>query len=101
MTRKISEQRFNEIKEFLDTPILVKPSIRYVAENFGYSSGTIAKINRFNIYKEYKDYERERMKKYTINDYLENEINALKAEAEQQKREIEEFNNEWYFQNES
>lgn len=100
MTRKITEQRFNEIKEFLDTPILVKPPIRYVADHFGYSSGTITKINRFNTHKEYQDYERERQKKY-INDYLENAMNASKAEAEQQKKEIEEFNNEWYFQNES
>lgn len=100
MNRKITEQRFNEIKEFLDTPILVKPPIRYVAESFGYSSGTIAKINRFNTHKEYLDYERERQKKYT-NDYLENEMNFSKAEAEQQKKEIEEFNNEWYFKNES
>lgn len=100
MTRKITEQRFNEIKEFLDTPILVKPPIRYVAKSFGYSPGTIARINRFNTHKEYQDYERERQKKYT-KDYLENEMNFLKAEVEQQKKEIEKFNNEWYFQNES
>ena len=100
MSRKITEQKFNEIKEFLNTPILVKPSIRHVAKSFGYSSGTIARINRFNTHKEYKDYERERQKKYT-KDYLENEINASKVEAEQIKKGIEEFNNEWYFKNES
>lgn len=93
MSRKITEQKFNEIKEFLNTPILVKPPIRYVADRFGYSSSTVSLINRFNTYKEYQN-------RY-LNDYIQNEINASKAEAEQIKKEIEEFNNEWYFQNES
>ena len=65
MSRKITKERFEEIKNFLNTPILVKPSIRYVADEFGYSSGTIALINRFDTYKEYKDWEHQRQNERT------------------------------------
>lgn len=99
MSRKITEQKFNEIKEFLSTPILVKPPIRYVAESFGYSSGTIATINRFSSYKEYKNYQHQRYDEHLKN-FLDNEIDYLKSEREKAKKEIRDFNNEWFFEDE-
>lgn len=92
MNRKITEERFNEIKEFLNTPILVKPSVVYVAENFGYSTGTIAQINRFDSYKEYKDWQHQAQKRH-----IENEMNLLSKEGREARKEIENFNNEWFF----
>lgn len=94
--KKITKERFGMIKNFLETPILVKPSIRYVAEYFGYSSGTITQINRFDNFGEYKKYQTERQNQYTRN-YLENELNFQKAEAEATKQAFDDFNNEWFF----
>ena len=51
---KITEEKFNEIKRFLATDILVKPSVRYAAEEFGYSSGTVSCINNCKDYREYR-----------------------------------------------
>jgi hypothetical protein len=84
MNRKITEEKFNEIKKFLNTPILAKPAITYVAEEFGYSSGTIALINRFNTFEEYKKYRTERLKQYG-RDFLENEMRFIKQEQEKTK----------------
>lgn len=96
MSRKITRKRFDSIKNFLETPICVKPSITYVAESFGYSSGTIALINRFDNFEEYKKYQTERQNQF-IRDHLENELNFQKAEAEAAKKEIDGFNSEWFF----
>ena len=96
MSRKITRERFDRIKNFLDTPVRVKPSIRYVAECFGYSSGTIAQINRFDNFKEYKKYQTERQNQYSRN-YLENELNFQKSEAEANKKVFDDFNSEWFF----
>lgn len=92
MNRKITKERFNEIKKFLNTPILVKPPIRYVADEFGYSSGTISLINRFNTFEEYNKYSMTR-----ANRDLENELLFIKQEQEKAKIDIEKFNNEWFF----
>lgn len=92
MSKKITQKKFNEIKKFLNTPVLAKPAIRYVAEQFGYSAGTIALINRFNTFEKYKEYQTERLKQY-----LENEMRFIKQEQEKAKIEIEKFNNEWFF----
>ena len=99
MNRKITRERFWEIKEFLNTPILVKPSVRYVADEFGYSSGTIAQINRFDTFEEYKKYQVERLKQYD-SEFINNDMNYAKSERERAKEEIERFNNEWYFKEE-
>ena len=96
MNRKITEEKFNEIKEFLNTPILAKPTIRYTAEEFGYSSGTIAQINRFNTFEEYKKNQTERLKQYD-REFLENEMRFIKQEQEKAKMDIEKFNDEWFF----
>lgn len=92
MSRKITQEKFNEIKKFLNTPILTKPTIRYAAEEFGYSSGTIALINRFNTFEEYKKKQTEYYKQF-----LENEMRFIKQEQEKAKMDIEKFNNEWFF----
>lgn len=96
MSRKISRERFNNIKKFLNTPILVKPPIRYAADVFGYSSGTIALVNRFDTFEEYKKYRIERIKQYD-KDFLENDMKFIKQEQEKAKIEIKKFNNEWFF----
>lgn len=96
MNRKITRERFDNIKKFLNTPILAKPSIRYVADEFGYSSGTIAQINRFDTFEEYKKYQMERIKQYD-KDFLENDMRFIKQEQEKAKIDIEKFNNEWFF----
>ncbi len=67
MNRKITEERFNEIKEFLNTPILMRPSGAFAADHFGYSTGTIASINRAKDYKSYKKYQKEHNDKYLLN----------------------------------
>lgn len=92
MSGKITQKKFNEIKKFLNTPILAKPPIRYVAEEFGYSSGTISLINRFNTFEEYKKYQTTR-----VNRDLANEMLFIKQEQEKAKIDIEKFNNEWFF----
>lgn len=96
MSRKITRERFDMIKSFLETPILVKPSIRYVAECFGYSTGTISQINRFDNFEDYKKYQTESQNQY-IRNYLENELSFQKAEAEAIKKEFDDFNNQWFF----
>lgn len=96
MNRKITKGRFEEIKKFINTPILVNPPIRYVADEFGYSSGTVAQINRFDTFEEYKKYQVERRKQYD-SEFLDNEMNYAKSERERAKGEIDRFNNEWYF----
>jgi hypothetical protein len=96
MNRKITEERFEEIKKFLNTPILVKPSVSYVADEFGYSSGTIAAINRFDSYKEYRDWQHKRQNEYSKR-YLANEMAMIAQERELAAEEIDKFNNEWFF----
>lgn len=99
MSRKITKERFDRIKDFLDTPICVKPSISYVAECFGYSTGTISLINRFDNFEEYKKYQTERQNQYTRG-YLENELNFQKAEIKGAKKAFDDFNSEWFFRDE-
>lgn len=96
MSRKITSDRFCKIKKFLNTPILVNPPIRYVADKFGYSSGTVSQINRFDTFEEYKKYQTEKIKQYN-SDFLANEMNYAKSERERAKKEIDKFNSEWYF----
>lgn len=67
MNRKITEERFNEIKEFLNTPILMRPTGSFTAEEFGYSKGTIALINRSESYEQYKKYQKEHNDRYLLN----------------------------------
>lgn len=67
MNRKITEERFNEIKKFLDTPILMRPTGSFAAEEFGYSTGTIALINRSETYEQYKKYQKEHNDRYLLN----------------------------------
>lgn len=67
MNRKITEERFNEIKEFLDTPILMRPTGSFAADHFGYSTGTIALINRSESYEQYKKYQKEHNDRYLLN----------------------------------
>lgn len=92
MNKKITEERFNEIKKFLNTPILIKPSIRYVADEFGYSSGAISLINRFDTYKKYKEWQSQHIKRY-----LDNEWMRMSEERKSAVEEIAKFNNEWFF----
>ena len=92
MSKKITRERFDEIKKVLNTPILVKPTIRYVADEFCYSSGTISQINRFDTFEEYKKYQKYHMKRM-----IENDMRFIKQEQEKAKIGIEKFNNEWFF----
>lgn len=96
MNRKITKEKFDEIKRFLNTPILINPPIRYVADEFGYSSGTVAQINRFGTFEEYKKYQIERIKKYD-REFISNDMRFMEQEREKAKQDIEKFNNEWYF----
>lgn len=67
MNKKITEERFNEIKEFLNTPILMLPSSSSAAEHFGYSTGTIACINRAKNFKKYKKKQKRSNDNYLLN----------------------------------
>lgn len=92
MKKVITENIFNEIKTFLNKPILVKPSIKYTAKQFGYNSGTISLINRFNTYKDYKDWQKQHIQRY-----LDNEFIRIAEERQAAMKEIHDFNNEWFF----
>lgn len=96
MSRKITEERFQEIKKFLNTPILVKPSVRYTADKLGYSNGTISTINRSNNYKEYKNWQKQRQNEH-VKDYLADEMAMIAEERRLAVEEINKFNNEWFF----
>jgi hypothetical protein len=89
MNKKITEERFNEIKKFLNTPIVIKPSIKYVADEFGYSSGTISLINRFDTYKKYKEWQSRHIKRYLDNEWI-----RMPEERKSAVEEIAKFNNE-------
>lgn len=90
--KKITEQEFDRIKKILNTEILVKPSIHQVARQTGYISSTISRINKSKTFDEYKRYQLDHMKRY-----LDFEIQTISEERERAKKEIEDFNNEWYF----
>lgn len=91
-THKITEERFNEIKKFLNTPVKILPSIRYVAESFGYSSGTISRINQCDTFAQYKQYQLE-----ALGRRVDNDIRATRHRAKRAKSVYEEFNDEWFF----
>lgn len=89
MRKKINKDRFQEIKKFLNTPILVKPSISYVADVFGYSSGTISAINKYDNYESYKTRQ--------AKDCLASEIAMVSKERAAAIKEFQKFNDEWFF----
>lgn len=55
---KITEDLFNEIKHTLDTPVLIDPPIRDVADEFGISSSVVSVIKKSATYEDYKIYQR-------------------------------------------
>lgn len=87
-THKITEERFNEIKKFLNTPVETLPSVRYVAESFGYSPSTISKINQCKTFAQYKHFQGRR---------VDDDIRATRRMAKRAKSVYEEFNDEWFF----
>lgn len=93
MSKVITEERFDDIKKFLNTPVLTKPSLSYAADEFGYSRGTISLINRFDSFEEYKDW-----RKNSYKEYLANQMALIAEERKLVRAEIDKFNNEWYFQ---
>lgn len=97
MSRAINQEMFDDIKKCLDTPLLVKPSVRYVAKKFGYSSSTLSRIKNARDFKEYKS----RARYYNCIRYIDGDLDMLKREAEKAKKEIEDFNNEWYFKDDN
>lgn len=95
MNKTITKQLFKEIKKCLDRPILMKPSVTYVANKYNYSTGTISIINNSKNYKDYK----KRVKRYRMN-WLNSHMEMTAGISEERKRaikEIEDFNNEWFF----
>lgn len=91
-THKITEERFNEIKKFLNTPVEILPSISYVAESFGYSSGTISRINQCETFAQYKQSQLE-----ALGRRADNGVRPKKYKPKRAKNVYEEFNDEWFF----
>lgn len=90
MNRKMTEERFGEMKAYLSTPVRIYPSLRRTALQFGCSSATVSLVKNSKDFEEYKKKQAQISSKR-----IPSSIDL--SERERAKREIEEFNNEWFF----
>lgn len=94
MNRKMTEERFGEMKAYLSTPVRIYPSLRRTAIQFGCSSATVSLVKNSKDFEEYKE-KRTRISAGGGKIYVPAPMSLI--ERENVKREIEEFNNEWFF----
>lgn len=94
MNRKMTEKRFGEMKAYLSTPVRIYPSLRRTALQFGCSSATVSLVKNSKDFEEYKK-KRARISSRGGKIYVPMPMSSI--ERERAKREIEEFNNEWFF----
>lgn len=94
---RITEDKFNEIKKILDTPILTYPSVSQIAKGIGYSTGTVAAIKKADSFNDYKARQREYQRNYTRK-LLNSEVAMISEERKKGIEEVKRFNNEWYFE---
>jgi hypothetical protein len=95
MNRKMTEERFGEMKAYLSTPVRIYPSVRMTALQFGCSAATVSLVKNSKDFEEYKK-KRTRISSRRGKIYIPAPMSL--RERENAKREIEEFNNEWFFQ---
>lgn len=88
--KKITEEQYNVIKKAIDTPVLVKPSLRMVAESLGYSIGTVLLAANTNGFEEYS---KARNRKPIESDWFYYDSIRVKN-----KKAYDDFNNEWFFE---
>lgn len=101
MNRKMTEERFREVKAYLSTPVRIYPSLRRTALQFGCSSATVSLVKNSKDFEEYKKKQAQMSRRYYKQSrwgktYIPAPMGSI--ERENAKREIEEFNNEWFFQ---